>query len=129
MLDLLIYQFARGFYFLIILIPMGLVLSASENFITFPEWTHPPAVIFGLLYLIYASCWATRAAKLHTFENKSFMPALREARVQVNVDICVRLCFLPIIGPFFTRLTKTEKPTTNAPSQPLDSNNQNKESR
>lgn len=111
MLDFFAHQLVKTFIFIILLFPLGLIILALQCL--FPSQIKDAVfIIVGLLYFIYISLWAKKAADLHVFDNKSLPTAIRESRIQTNVDIRVKLCFLPLIGPFFSRITDQNQSDT-----------------
>jgi hypothetical protein len=89
-------------YFIILLLPFGLVASVVEQLNWIPRWLEMGGLLLAVVYFVYASMWSHKAATRHVFEHRPFGFALVEARVLLNVDIKVKLSFLPIVGSLFT---------------------------
>ena len=93
----------------ILMMPSGLVMQGG---LWIGHWSSTAGVVVIVLclaWLVYASFWATRAAHLMVFELRPFWRALGEGRVQVNAELFVGLCFLPVFGPWFSRFTRADR--------------------
>lgn len=99
--ELIRYKVSSVAYFMIMLLPFGLAASAVQFLNAVPSWLEMTGLALMVIYFIYVSMWSRKAAQMNVFEHRPFGLALVEARTLVNVDIKVKLSFLPIIGPLF----------------------------
>jgi len=110
-MDFISYQITRGIYFILLLIPLSFVGMVGGELEVAPIWVTLPIVIIGLIYVLYASAWATRSTKMTSFEGKSFLEALHEGRTQLNIDIRIWASFMPIIGSLLGNKKDPPTPT------------------
>ena len=110
-MDFISYQITRGIYFIVLLIPFSILGMVGGELEVAPVWVTFPIVIIGLIYVLYASAWATRSAKMISFEGKSFLAALHEGRTQLNFDIRIWASFMPIFGSLFGNKKNPPTPT------------------
>jgi len=106
MINFLTYQAIRLIYFIILMIPMAFI---GKYLRSLPSWAVIPVAVLTIAYFIYASVWAKKASQLFVFEASSFIPALKEARIELNMDIAIRLRFIPVLGSFLSRSDESMK--------------------
>ena len=107
-MNFITFHISRLIYGFILLIPIVIGAVFAGMLETAPAWVNLVGVLLLVTYIVYAGFWATRAARLLTFEGKLFIEAIGEGRRQVNMDLMIRLAFLPIVGRFFSRSSSVE---------------------
>jgi len=99
--DYIRHKVSNVVYFMVLILPFGLAATVVEHLNSIPRWLEMSGLLLAVIYFVYASMWSHKAATRYVFEHRSFGLALVEARVLLNVDIKVKLSFLPVIGSFF----------------------------
>jgi len=96
------YVIVTALYFIVIMIPFGLV---AKVFLIMPDLGGLKVVI-GVLLLIaffYLSFLARMASKIFVFEHKGFIASLSDANRRNLSTITIWLCFVPVLGPIIQK--------------------------